>query len=264
MSTQSVFVHADATRLDQVISNLLVDALKYTPDGGRVDVEVRPEAGNGVLVIRDSGIGISEQLLPRVFDIFVQGSASLDRAQGGLGIGLALVHRLVELHGGTVRAASAGAARGSTFTVHLPAVNAPAVASLPAAAGSAVAACKCVLIVDDHEDARAMVREIVALAGHRVVEARDGGGALEVAFAELPDVAIIDIGLPGIDGYEVARRLRTDPRTRRMALIALTGYGLQDDRRRALEAGYDVHLAKPVDAGRITAAIISTVPAAAA
>ncbi|MDB5812492.1 MAG: integral rane sensor hybrid histidine kinase, partial [Betaproteobacteria bacterium] len=258
IAAEPVLVEADATRLDQIISNLLVNAFKYTPEKGSVAVEVRREGDDAVLVVRDSGIGISAQLLPRVFEIFVQGSATLDRAQGGLGIGLALVHRLVNLHGGSVSAASEGTDRGSTFTVRLPALDSARADETLADAELPAFKAKRLLVVDDHDDARITLCRVLELSGHRVLEGRDGAEGLRIAAAELPDVAIIDIGLPGMDGYEMARQLRAQPATRGIMLIALTGYGLQDDRRRSREAGFDVHLVKPADPERIAAAIAST------
>jgi CheY-like chemotaxis protein len=258
LHAEPALVEADATRLDQIITNLLVNALKYTPENGSVGVEVLRRGDEAVLVIRDSGIGISAQLLPHVFEIFVQGSATLDRAQGGLGIGLALVQRLVNLHGGSITAASGGADRGSTFTVRLPAIDAAVADQSAGDARPPTVKAKRLLVVDDHDDARTMLCRMLELSGHRVFEARNGPEGLRIATAEIPDVAIVDIGLPGIDGYEVARRLRAEPRTRSIMLIALTGYGLEDDRRRSREAGFDVHLLKPVDAAQIATMIALT------
>ncbi len=253
---EPAWISADATRLDQIIMNILVNALKYTPEGGRIDIEAKTERGEAVLTVSDSGIGISERLLPQIFDVFVQGDASLDRARGGLGLGLALVRRLATLHGGSASAVSAGPGRGSTFTVRFPRIAAPdtrksaVAASTPKPDGR-----RRVLIVDDHEDSRSMLSLMLKLSGYEPLEARDGIEGVRVAIAEKPDVAIVDIGLPGIDGYEVARRLRADPATRLLPLIALTGYGQDEDRRRALEAGFDLHLVKPVEAEQIEQAI---------
>src|SRR5437773_7799666 len=239
-----VWVSADPTRLEQVLTNLLANAVKYTPAGGEIVLSVQPEGQRAVLRVRDSGAGIRPELLPRVFDLFVQGDRSLERTGGGLGIGLTLVRHLIELHGGTVEAASAGLGRGSTFTVRLPAlaaVPAPSEAARPASAGPA----QRILIIEDNDDARETLRNLLHLLGHEVHEACDGDSGVDEARRLRPDVALIDIGLPGIDGYEVARRVRADvPRAR---LVAVTGYGQPDDLQRAWAAGFDVHLVKPVD-----------------
>jgi CheY-like chemotaxis protein len=248
-------VDADPTRLEQIVTNLLVNACKYTPAGGRIDVEVRTMAGEAVLAVRDSGIGMSEELLANVFDVFVQGPAQLDRAQGGLGIGLALVRRLVALHGGTVTAESPGAGQGSTFTVRLPLAAPPAGDEDKAAAASAIQKPCRVLLIEDNEDSRHTLSVALALYGHHLQEAGDGAEGVRIALAEQPDVAVVDIGLPGLDGYEVARRLRSAPGLRRIGLIALTGYGQAEDKQRALDAGFDIHLSKPVDPARLIQAI---------
>jgi two-component system, sensor histidine kinase len=194
--------------------------------------------------VRDTGVGIRPELLPRVFDLFVQADRSLERSAGGLGIGLTLVRQLVQLHGGTVEASSAGPGRGSTFTVRLPILaDLPDAddAARPAVAGPA----RRVLVVEDNEDAREMLRNLLHILGHEVHEACDGASGIEEARRVRPDAALIDIGLPGIDGYEVARRIRAEVPGAR--LVAVTGYGQPEDRERALAAGFDVHLVKPVD-----------------
>jgi len=183
-------------------------------------------------------------MLPRVFDLFVQADRSLERSAGGLGIGLTLVRQLVQLHGGTVEAASAGPGRGSTFTVRLPILEAPA-ASDDAARPAVTGAPRRVLVIEDHDDAREMLRNLLLLLGHEVHEACDGASGIEEARRLRPDAALIDIGLPGIDGYEVARRIRAEVPGAR--LVAVTGYGQPEDRERALDAGFDVHLVKPID-----------------
>jgi PAS domain S-box-containing protein len=244
LDARSVWVSADLTRIEQIVTNLVSNAMKYTPAGGDIVVSVHPEGGQAVLLVRDTGLGIRPELLPRVFDLFVQGDRSLERTSGGLGIGLTLVRHLVALHGGTVEAASPGPGRGSTFTVRLPAIAVPAIAGplvVPAPAGAP----RRVLIVEDNDDAREMLREFLQLLGHEVHEARDGDAAVDLAIRVEPDLALIDIGLPGIDGYEVARRIRR--RIANVRLVALTGYGQPDDRQRALAAGFDVHVVKPVD-----------------
>jgi signal transduction histidine kinase len=252
--TVPAWIDADVTRLDQVICNILINALKYTPEGGRIDAEVRVEDGDAMLVVRDDGAGIPAALLPRIFDVFVQGPASLERGQGGLGLGLALVQRLTTMHGGSVEARSEGEGRGSEFRLRFPRMPAPAPAAAPGLASNAAAGLR-ILLVDDHEDARGTTRMLLEIMGHQVVEAADGLAAVDRARDSAPDVAIVDIGLPGIDGYEVARRVRADEGTRRMPLVALTGYGQDDDRRLALEAGFDEHLVKPVDPEALLRAI---------
>jgi PAS domain S-box-containing protein len=246
-----VHVEGDATRLEQVIANLISNAAKYTEPGGRIAVQVAQSDGEVVLSVRDDGIGISSDMLPRVFDLFAQAERSLARIQGGLGIGLTIVKRLVEMHGGRVEASSDGLGKGAEFVVRL-----PAVAAQPAAdddAGSAAQAsddraeCTRVLIVEDNVDAADSLVALLEVMGHRVRVANDGPRALEIARTRPPDLMLVDIGLPGMDGYEVAREVRRDPHLRDVVLIALTGYGREEDRERALEAGFDRHLVKPVE-----------------
>jgi signal transduction histidine kinase len=241
-----VFVEGDATRLEQVVSNLLDNALKYTPAGGQVAVTLGAEDHEAVLRVRDSGVGITPDMLPYVFDVFAQGHRSLDRPEGGLGLGLPLVKRLVELHGGQVRVASPGSAQGSEFEVRIPRLtHAPAPA--PGVARAAPGRPRRVALVEDHADARAGLRALLELWGHQVEEAEDGERGLALLRTWSADVALIDLGLPGLDGYAVARAARADAGARRILLVALTGYGQPDDRRRAEAAGFDVHLVKPVD-----------------
>jgi two-component system, sensor histidine kinase len=226
-----------------------------------VTVSVHPEESHAVFRVRDTGIGISQAMLPHVFDLFRQGETGLDRARGGLGIGLTLVRRLIELQGGTVTAASDGAGQGSTFTVRLPAIDAPpaSVEAPRSTAGTIAAMPLRILIVEDHDDAREMLRTALALRGHEVVEAKDGPGGVEMAERTRPDVALIDVGLPGFDGYEVARRVRRlgGPT---MRLVALTGYGRPEDRARARQAGFDAHLVKPVDPQQLPGALADGKP----
>jgi signal transduction histidine kinase/CheY-like chemotaxis protein len=246
VNTSSVWVDADATRIDQIVANLVVNAVKYTPAGKGIAISVAREDGEAVLRVRDEGVGIEPALLPRIFDLFVQGKRSLDRAQGGLGIGLTLVRRLADLHGGTVTAESEGLGRGSSFTLRLPAVEPPA--NLPQARPIAPPpVSRTVLIVEDNHDARATLRELLETAGHTVHEAIDGPRGLDAALKLRPEVAFVDLGLPGMDGLELARRIRASPEGRGLRLVALTGYGSAADRARSREAGFDVHLVKPVD-----------------
>jgi signal transduction histidine kinase/ActR/RegA family two-component response regulator len=253
---EPVWVNADATRLEQIIGNLLSNAFKYTPPEGRIELTVSAQDDDAVLSVRDSGLGISKRLLPHVFDVFVQGDQSLERAKGGLGIGLALVQRLVILHGGTVQAESAGDGRGSLFTVRLPSIAAPSAAGASVTGALPALRKLRVLVVDDHDDSRTMLKLLLEQTGHEAIEAVDGIDGVQLALSRRPDVAIIDIGLPGISGYEVARRLRALPTRGRIPLIALTGYGQDEDRRRALQAGFDLHLVKPVEAERLTQALM--------
>ncbi len=255
--TSTAWVDGDPTRLAQIATNLLDNALKYTPDGGRLELTVAAEGTDAVLAVRDTGVGMDAGLLASVFDVFVQGPATLDRSKGGLGIGLAVVRAMVEQHAGSVVAESPGHGLGSCFTVRLP--------LLPGASGTVVqgtdaplprgASGRQILLVDDNDDARAVLAQLLVLEGAHVLQARDGAGALHSAMKEQPPVAVIDIGLPDIDGYEVARRLRRDPRTRSMHLVALTGYGQEADRALARAAGFDRHLTKPVDLTELLAAL---------
>jgi len=247
-----VWLHGDSARLSQVLANLLNNAAKYTQHGGTIHLSVdTDDPRHAVIAIRDNGMGIDAELLPNVFELFEQGKRSLDRAQGGLGVGLTLVQRLVQLHQGRVEVVSAGPGLGAEFRVVLPVdrrealpVRPPA----PAVAEAAAAAVPCrVLVVDDNRDAAETTALFLELAGHEVQVADDGVQALDGAAAFAPDVVVLDIGLPRMDGYEVARRLRTRPETRHALLIALTGYGQQSDRMLAKEAGFDKHLVKPID-----------------
>jgi signal transduction histidine kinase/ActR/RegA family two-component response regulator len=247
---QPAWIHADPNRITQVIDNLLNNAVKYTPASGSIRVSVTSEAESAVLRIEDAGVGIAPEFLPRVFDPFLQGEQELNRPMGGLGIGLTLVRRLTELHGGTVDAYSAGTGRGSAFVVRLPRTDAPVLAPANTerrrrSAGSAYR----ILIVEDNADARQALRVLLELAGCTVHEAADGSTGIESALRLQPDFVLLDIGLPRLDGYEVARRLKVaKPEVR---LIALTGYGRDSDKARAAEAGFDAHLLKPVDMERL-------------
>jgi PAS domain S-box-containing protein len=244
---ESVQVFGDPARLEQVVTNLLDNALKYTPPGGDVTVMTTVEDGCAVVRVRDTGEGIRLDLLAKIFDLFVQERQALDRSRGGLGLGLTLVKRLVELHGGSVSATSDGPGRGSEFTLRLPLVEASRATATSETAPAAPVRRWRVLIVEDNADARESLQLLLELAGHEVETAEDGPGGLRKMATFGPDVALIDVGLPGIDGYEVARQLREMPQGKATRLIALTGYGQAEDRRRALAAGFDVHITKPVD-----------------
>ena len=243
------WVDADRARIEQILSNLLDNAVKFTPAGRQIAVRLAQEGESAVLRVSDEGAGLAPGSAERMFDLFVQGERGLDRAAGGLGVGLALVKRLTEMHGGSVAAESAGPGQGATFTVRLPAVLPPA--QREKSASPVLLAPRRVLIVEDNDDARHMLHAALAFSGHEVREARDGTSGLALAAEEHPDVALIDIGLPDLDGYEVARRLRAAPGGRRMGLIAITGYGQAEDQRRAYEAGFDAHLTKPVAPERL-------------
>jgi signal transduction histidine kinase/ActR/RegA family two-component response regulator len=243
---QPAWVEADAVRLDQVIVNLVVNAVKYTPQGGTIRVSVRREGREAILTVADDGIGIAPELAPQVFDLFVQGDRALDRNEGGLGIGLTLVRKLAELHGGTAVVHSDGPGLGSEFIVRLP-VTEPAAESPDSAPHVAGGNARHILLVEDNADARDTLAMLLEMQGHRVDTAADGPSGLEKALALQPEVALVDVGLPGMDGYEVARRIRASRGMRRPVLVALRGYGAPEERERALAAGFDTHVVKPVD-----------------
>jgi PAS domain S-box-containing protein len=246
-------VDGDAVRLAQVVSNLVANAAKYTEPGGLVQVSAQRIQDRVVLTVSDNGTGISAEMLPRIFDLFAQGAQSLDRSRGGLGLGLTIVRSLVALHGGTVTAHSPGEGRGSTFTVELPfAATSPW--DVPTSPGLVISAAGLrVLIVDDNRDAADLLAELLARAGCLTRVAYDGPSGLRAAEALDPDVCLLDIGLPVMDGYELARRLGELRPERRPYLVAVTGYGQASDRRRAEAAGFDAHLVKPVDGERLHA-----------
>jgi len=253
----------DFARLSQVIANLLNNASKYTPDGGRIRLVARAERGVATVTVEDDGSGIDAELLPRVFELFVQGERGLDRSQGGLGIGLTLVKRLVELHLGKVEAHSAGAGQGSRFTVTLPCISAvqPAVEAPQLAQASSEVYGRRVLVVDDNIDAAESTAAYLRLEGHEVKTVNDGNEALASVRVFAPHVIVLDIGLPGLDGYAVARRLREQGDTSHALLIAVTGYGQKEDRERAAASGFDYHFVKPTDPRHIQRAIEQGRPA---
>jgi CheY-like chemotaxis protein len=233
--------------MEQIVNNIVGNAVKYTPPGGTIRVGVSIDAAEAVLRVEDNGYGIASELLPRIFDLFVQGERTLDRAQGGLGIGLTLVRRLVHLHGGTVSASSDGPGRGSVFTVRLPRVSCPESTQSSIAANGPNGLTRRVLIIEDNRDAREMFRMMLELAGHEVHEAEEGVRGLELLKTMRPDIAVIDVGLPGLNGYEIAKRFRQEPDSRSVMLVALTGYGTPEARERSRAAGFDHHLIKPVN-----------------
>jgi CheY-like chemotaxis protein len=245
-------LEADPARLAQVLANLLHNAAKFSERGAPIWLTAERDGSAAVIRVRDVGAGIRADVLPHVFDLFVQGDQSLERTRGGLGIGLTVVRQLVELHGGTVTAASAGLGKGSEFTVRLPGLReaAPAGPADPDAVPAAVAQ-KRVLVVDDNVDAAESLGLLLRLWGHDVRLAHNGPDVLRAAEDFRPAVVLLDIGLPGMNGFEVARRLRQGPAGRHAVLVALTGYGQEEDRRLAAEAGFDHHLTKPVDPERL-------------
>ena len=243
-----LMVQGDEVRLAQVFSNLLTNAAKFTPSHGHIGVRLRAIDDRVEVIVEDAGSGISPELLPHVFELFVQGRQALDRHVGGLGLGLAIVKTLVEMHRGKVSAESLGEGRGSCFVVQLPLAASPPVpeaAPAPAAAPHVDGGHR-ILIVDDNIDAAQTLVMVLEELGHMARFASDGSSALALLDTFVPEVAVLDIGLPGMDGYELARRLRADPRTQAIRLLALTGYGSELDRQRALAAGFDEHLIKPV------------------
>ncbi len=256
-----VWLSADFARLSQVVANLLNNASKYTGEGGRIELAATADEGEATIVVRDNGAGIEPQLLPKVFDLFVQGDRSLDRGQGGLGIGLTLVKRLVELHQGRVEVSSEGPGRGSTFSVTLPCIS--AVETPQQRAAHPVSSPRDprevygrrVLVVDDNIDAAESTAAFLRLEGHEVKAVHEGLQALASLKVFDPHVVVLDIGLPGLDGYAVARQLRARGDTSHVLLVALTGYGQKEDRQRAADAGFDYHFVKPADPRDIQAAI---------
>jgi PAS domain S-box-containing protein len=264
----AITVRGDDARLVQVFANLLNNASKYTPDGGHIALTVVRVGANITIEVKDDGIGIDATLLPRVFDLFVQGYQNVDRPEGGLGLGLALVRSLVDLHGGRVDVRSDGKGRGSTFTVQLPACDeeVPVTGGEPATqppASEAATTARRILIVDDNDDARVLLADMLRLLGHEVRAAADGSSALDQLDTFHPDVALLDIGLPDVDGYELAARIRNRPDGAAIRLLAVTGYGQPVDRNRSLGAGFDAHLVKPVELRLLLAHIAHGSPAGA-
>lgn len=256
-----IWVEGDATRLEQVLANLLNNATKYSDPGARIDLSVSVEAGEARLKVCDTGIGIAPEILPHVFDLFAQGDRSLARAQGGLGIGLTLVRSLVEMHGGTVSVHSEGPGRGTEVVVRLPMIAAPGrfesdaqVAPVPDLQPRRI------LVVDDSVDSASSLARVLGLWGHDTWVAYSGPEAIEVAIARRPDLLLLDIGLPGMNGYEVAGILRKHPEAGQPILVALTGYGQEEDRRRSRDAGIEHHLVKPVDLDELQALLARIVP----
>jgi CheY-like chemotaxis protein/anti-sigma regulatory factor (Ser/Thr protein kinase) len=245
---QPLQLDADPARLAQIVANLLNNACKFTDACGKVSLHVEEENRQAIIRVRDNGIGIAAEHLPRLFDMFTQVDSSLERSRDGLGIGLTLVKTLVDMHGGDVDVRSDGLGRGSEFTVRLPlatvsAESAPA--SMAAKAGSIIP--RRILIVDDSQDGAESLAMLLELAGHQTHQAHDGVSALEAAGRLRPDVVLLDIGLPRMNGYEVCRRIRNEPWGQDVVLVALTGWGQEEDRQQSRDAGFDAHMVKPVD-----------------
>lgn len=255
-------IECDAARLVQVVANLLTNAVKYTARGGTIHIAAAAEGANVALRVRDSGAGISPDILPHVFEMFVQGKQTAARSEGGLGIGLTLVKRIVELHGGDVVAASDGPGKGSEFTVRLPMVArvhtiGDGVSARP---DERSIAARRVLVADDNPDVVEALAALLQQSGHDVRTAIDGPEALQTALDFVPDVAVLDIGLPGHDGYELARRLRQDPRFKNTLLVAHSGYGQNQHRDASRAAGFDHHLVKPIDPNELHALLVKHAP----
>ena len=242
----SFLVHGDIVRLSQVIENILINAAKYTPDDGRIGVTATAQGSWVAIEVTDTGVGISPSMLTRVFELFAQADTSLDRAEGGLGIGLTLVDKLVRMHGGHVAARSPGLGLGSTFTVRLPLMRSEELGRRKEVTPMA-AASRSVLVVDDNVDSAEMLRTLLEMNGHTVQIAHDGRAAIRLATASHSDVILLDIGLPGMDGYQVVEQLRAMPSLAGVTIVATTGYGRDQDRARCLAAGFDDHLTKPID-----------------
>ena len=252
-----ILLQVDPTRMTQVLANLLHNAAKYTSPGGRISLKAERDGDELRIHVRDNGIGLPPEMLHRVFDLFVQVDPGSDRAQGGLGLGLTLVRSLVEMHGGQVMANSGGLAKGSEFIVKLPVPpELPATRSLVSAVQAAPSPSKLpplhILLVEDNPDIRETLRDLLELHGHRVQEAGDGHAAVELVLSQHPQVALVDIGLPGLDGYKVAELVRASEKGSAIRLVALTGYGHPEDRKRALDAGFDAHLVKPISSDELS------------
>jgi PAS domain S-box-containing protein len=264
LPAEPAYLEADLTRLAQVFVNLLHNAAKYTPQGGRVWLAAERRDGEVVISVRDNGIGITAEHLPHLFEMFSQAAPALERSDGGLGIGLSLVRGLVELHGGTVEAHSEGLGQGSEFVVRLPMTEAPVTAGRHPAGEKTLAGsrpmCR-ILVADDNRDSADGLGTLLELKGFEVITAHDGLGAVQSAATFRPDVALLDIGMPGLNGYEAALRIRQTPWGKNMVLIAITGWGQEEDKQRAKEAGFDHHLTKPVDTADLERLLLATAKA---
>jgi signal transduction histidine kinase len=259
----SLLLDGDLTRLTQIVGNILSNAIKYTDDGGRIELTAGSIGDSVEIRIRDNGIGIEPEVLPLVFDLFAQASQLNGRSQTGLGIGLALAKRLAEMHGGDVQAASDGPGKGSEFIVRLPrkkndgATAAAHTPEVPPSEPTMSTAARRILLADDNRDALETLARLLQLGGHEIYKAMDGVQALEAATRVRPDLVLLDIGMPGMDGYEVARRIRSQPWGRSATLVALTGWGQESDRKRSRDAGFDTHCIKPLDPQRLSMLLAS-------
>jgi two-component system CheB/CheR fusion protein len=252
-------VSGDASRLQQVCVNLLTNAAKYTPRGGSVKLEVRPDGPDALVRVCDDGVGIAPAMLDAIFDLFVQSPRTLERAQGGIGVGLTLARSLVEMHGGSLTAHSDGEGCGSAFEIRLP-ISTTAIGPEVTAPIAKVAKGARIVVVEDNADAREMLCHLLSRSGFECRSAGDGLEAVALIDAFLPDVAIIAAGLPGIDGFELARRLRAGTRHASLTLIAVTGYGQKADRRSSLAAGFNAHLVKPVKYDQLSQLLLELQP----
>ena len=253
VGTDPVMIDGDPVRLQQILGNLLINASKYTPAGGSICVALSVDQDAALLCIRDTGVGIPVDKLESIFDLFTQANPSPARTEGGLGVGLTLVRRLVELHGGSAHASSEGPGHGSEFAVRLPLANGAALPSSPAAAPLDVASQR-VLVIEDNDDGREMLVTLLRALGHEVFEAGTGTEGIEIAVRHSPAVVVLDIGLPDLDGYEVGRHLR-ERLGGGFRLVALTGYGQPQDRALSQSVGFDAHLVKPVDPLKLAEAL---------
>jgi CheY-like chemotaxis protein len=259
MPPEPIYLRADPIRLAQVFGNLLNNSYKYTSPGGKITVTAERHGADAVVTVEDNGVGIPADKLDSIFEMFTQVDQSLERSQGGLGIGLTLVKRLVELHDGSVEARSVGKGHGSEFVVRLPmAIESPETTKSGPIAAQEPAHPRRILVVDDNEDAVSTLSILLRVTGNETYAAHDGATALEAAENHRPDVVLLDIGLPTLNGYEVCRRIRQQPWGQEMVLIALTGWGQDADRRMSREAGFDGHLVKPVDHAALMALLESS------
>jgi CheY-like chemotaxis protein len=252
-----VWVQGDATRLEQVLTNLLANAAKFTPAGGTVSIRAGREDDEAVIRVRDTGIGMPATLVPRIFELFVQGDTSLDRSKSGLGIGLALSRQVIGLHGGTISAASEGPGHGSEFTVRLPLTTERTRSAGPPETEQPMGRPMRVLVVDDQRDVADAVAMLISTFGHDARAVYDGATALDVSRSTLPDIMFVDLGMPGMTGFDLAHQVRSDPELSGVRLVALTGYGREEDRVRVHEAGFNLHLMKPVADAALQAALSS-------
>jgi CheY-like chemotaxis protein len=247
MPPSAIYVDADTVRLAQVLSNLLNNAAKYTEFGGHIRLLVERQGDEAFVSIKDDGMGIPPHLLPNVFDMFTQVDRNLERSQGGLGIGLSIVKKLVEMHGGSVEARSDGDGMGSEFILRVPVVLSVMQPQIDDAGPTRISRGRRILVVDDNRDAAESLATMLSLMGNETKTAYDGPDGLEVAASFRPDLILLDIGMPKLDGYDTARQIRKQPWGKHVALVALTGWGQDDDRRKSLDAGFDYHIVKPVE-----------------